>query len=54
MPFIVDDRYLNLTEMQNNADLIIPFMRIIGWNENTIASILGNMHSESTINPRTK
>lgn len=51
MPFIDEDRYLTLQEMQNNADIIILFMRTIGWNESTIASILGNMQAESTINP---
>lgn len=42
---------LTLSEMENNADIIIPFYRNLGYNDKTIGSILGNMQAESTINP---
>lgn len=42
---------LTLSEMENNADIIIPFLRNLGYNDKTIGAILGNMQAESTINP---
>lgn len=51
MAWIDDDRYLNQTEMENNADIVINYYRSIGINDKTIAGILGNMQAESTLSP---
>ena len=51
MAWISGNRYLSLSEMQNNADIIHYFFRAAGWTDNAIAAMLGNMQSESTINP---
>ena len=51
MPWISEDRYLNQSEMENNATIIIQYYRSLGINDNTIAGILGNMQAESTLSP---
>ena len=51
MAWISGNRYLSTSEMQNNVDLIHYFFRSQGWTDNAIAGMLGNMQSESTINP---
>lgn len=51
MEWIKGNRYLNETEMQNNTDLIRAYLVSKGWSLNAIAGLLGNMESESTINP---
>ena len=51
MAWISGNRYLSLSEMQNNVDIIHYFFRSAGWTDNAIAAMLGNMQSESTINP---
>lgn len=51
MAWISGNRYLSTSEMQNNVDLIHYFFRTQGWTDNAIAGMLGNMQSESTINP---
>ncbi len=51
MAWISDDRYLNQAEQENNANIIINYYRSIGINDSTIAAILGNMQSESTLSP---
>lgn len=51
MPWISGNRYLNISEMQNNAWLFFNFMTQHGWTLNAIAGVLGNAESESTINP---
>lgn len=43
--------YLSLEEMQNNAVLIWNYFRSQGWTINAVSAMLGNMQSESTINP---
>ena len=43
--------WLNLEEMQNNAVLIWNYFKSQGWSVNAVAAMLGNMQSESTINP---
>ena len=40
-----------LEEMQNNAVLIWNYFKSQGWTLNSVAAMLGNMQSESTINP---
>lgn len=37
--------------MQNNASIVYNTLKGRGWSTNAIAAILGNMESESTINP---
>ena len=49
--WIARDDYLNQSEMENNANIIISYYRSIGMNDNTIAAILGNMQAESTLSP---
>lgn len=51
MAWISGNRYLSLSEMQNNVDILHYFFRSAGWTDNAIAAMLGNMESESTINP---
>lgn len=45
------NRYLSLSEMQKNAKYIAWYLQKQGWTLNAIAGMLGNMESESTINP---
>lgn len=51
MAWISENRYLSDSEMQNNASLVYSYLNNKGWTVNAIAAILGNMESESTINP---
>ena len=51
MSWIVGNRYLSKSEMENNASIIYNTLKGRGWSTNAIAAILGNMESESTINP---
>lgn len=51
MAWISDDRYLSQSEMENNANIIINYYRSINIDDNTIAALLGNMQSESTLSP---
>lgn len=48
-------RYLTLPEMANNAKIIYQFFKnqvgSVGWTLNAIAGMLGNMQTESYINP---
>lgn len=49
--WIYKDGALNQSEMENNATMVINYYRARGINDYTIASILGNMQAESTIEP---
>ena len=51
MAWISDNRYLTEAEMKNNADIIKSYLASKGWTLNAIAGLLGNMQSESSINP---
>lgn len=51
MPWITGNRYLSLTEMQNNADIMYAFFTGKGWTVNAISAMFGNMQTESTLNP---
>lgn len=42
---------LNREEMENNALIVIYTYRALGYDDRTIASLLGNMQAESSINP---
>jgi tail lysozyme len=43
--------YLSLSEMTENAEYILSYLSKEGYTKNAICGILGNMQSESTINP---
>lgn len=43
--------WLSLEEMRNNAVLIWNYFKSRGWTLNAVSAMLGNMQSESTINP---
>ena len=51
MPWITGNRYLSMTEMQNNADIMYAFFTEHGWKVNAISAMFGNMQTESTLNP---
>ena len=48
---ISKNAYLTLEEMQINAKIIYGHLSSKGWTLNAIAGMLGNMETESTINP---
>lgn len=43
--------FLNQTQMEHNATLTYNYLSARGWSVNAIAALLGNMQTESTINP---
>lgn len=45
------NRYLTRSEMEGNAEVIASVFLSNGWSPNAIAAMLGNMESESGINP---
>lgn len=45
------NRYLTRSEMEGNAEVIASVFLANGWSVNAIAAMLGNMQSESGINP---
>lgn len=49
--WISGNRYLSQSEMENNAAIIFSYLSGKGWSKNAICAMLGNMQSESTINP---
>lgn len=51
LPFISENRYLSLDEMKINASYIFNRLAFEGWTSQSIAGVLGNMQTESTINP---
>lgn len=51
MSWITGNRYLTMAEMQNNASLVYGYFKAKGWTLNAISGMLGNMQSESNINP---
>lgn len=51
MPWISGNRYLNQSEMENNATIQTELYRSYQIADETTASILGNEEPESTINP---
>ena len=51
--WITGNRYLSLSEQQTNATYIRNYLQPDGWTLNAIAAMLGNMETESTINPGT-
>lgn len=49
--YITGNRYLTQAEMENNARYIWDYLSGNGWSINAVAGMLGNMQTESTINP---
>lgn len=49
--WIAGNRYLSRAEMENNARLIWKYFQAKGWSLQAVCGMLGNMQSESTINP---
>lgn len=45
------NRYLNQSEMLENANYIVNKLTAQGWTKESVAGMLGNMETESTINP---
>jgi hypothetical protein len=45
------NRFLTLDEMKINAEYIMGHLLGRGWSKNAISGLLGNLQSESTINP---
>lgn len=43
--------YLTQAEMQKNVRIIYTYFSALGWTDNAIAGMIGNMETESTINP---
>lgn len=51
MAWITGNRYLSKSEMKNNATEVYNYFLSQGWTLNAISAMLGNMQTESTINP---
>ena len=51
MAVISSNAYLSLSEMAGNAQYILDYLTARGWTKNAVCAMLGNMQSESTINP---
>lgn len=49
--WIAKNAYLTRNEMKHNAKLIWQFFGSRGWSLNAVCAMLGNMETESTINP---
>lgn len=49
--FVSANRYLTKTEMKLNASYVFNFLSARGWSINAICGMLGNMQTESNINP---
>lgn len=46
-----ENRFLTLEEMTVNAQYILNYLTARGWSKNAVCGMLGNMQTESTINP---
>ena len=51
MNYISENRFLSLEEMKVNAEIIYDYFILRTWTPNAICAMLGNMQTESTINP---
>lgn len=49
--WVTSNAYLGTSDQQNNALCVYNWLRTNGWSLNATAAVLGNMQSESTINP---
>lgn len=48
---VCKNNYLSMSEMTENAEYILSYLSTKGYTKNAICAVLGNMQSESTINP---
>lgn len=48
---VVSNNYLTLEQMTENATYILDYLSKKGWTKESICGMLGNMQTESTINP---
>lgn len=51
LTYVTGNRYLSQAEMETNARYIWNYLGSRGWSMNAVAGMLGNMQTESTINP---
>lgn len=51
MSWIVKNNFLSMSEMQNNAREFWKYFIVRGWTLNAICGMLGNIQTESNINP---
>lgn len=51
MAIISSNEYLTVEQMKGNAEYIFSKLSANGWSKNAICGMLGNMQTESTINP---
>lgn len=51
MAWVGGNRYLSRTEMEGNARMIKSYLTAVGWSITAICGLLGNMQSESGLNP---
>lgn len=51
MVVVGKNRYLTLAEMTENAEYIYSYFSALGWSKQAICGMLGNMQTESSINP---
>lgn len=49
--WIKGNRYLSMSEMENNAVIVYRYLNQRGWTLNAVAGLLGNLKRESTVNP---
>lgn len=51
MSYISANRFLTFEEMTENATFVYQYLLSYGWTPSAICGVLGNMQTESTINP---
>ncbi len=51
LTYVTGNRYLSQAEMETNARYIWNYLGSRGWSMGAVAGMLGNMETESTINP---
>jgi hypothetical protein len=51
MVYEIESRALTMDEMTVNAQYILDYLTAKGWTKNAVCGMLGNMQSESSINP---
>lgn len=51
MAVISSNAYLTMEQMTGNAQYILNYLMARGWTKEAVCAMLGNMQSESTINP---
>lgn len=49
--YYTGNNYLTHSEMTVNAQFILDYLLLEGWTKNAVCGMLGNMQTESTINP---